>query len=111
MDAIRLISSEIRFSQDSISNKFGAGTNHTGQYIGEPLDEIVRNPDIVNFIPIISAFNIDGKWLTSDNRRLLLFKRAEELRILSSIDVYIMYEIPVDDSKFTTTSGVRYVRI
>ena len=54
-------------------------------------------------------FNIDGKWFTSDNRRLWVFQKAEELGIVSYIDVYVTYDI--DYSKFTTTSDGRYVRI
>jgi len=46
-----LAPSQIRYSQDSISNTFGDNIDHAGQYIGETLDEIVRDPDIVDFIP------------------------------------------------------------
>ena len=56
MDVIDLTPSEICYSQDSISNTFRAGTSHAGQYIGETLDEIVRNPDTVDLIPKISVF-------------------------------------------------------
>jgi hypothetical protein len=104
-----LAPSQIRYSQDSISNTFGDNTDHGGQYIGETLDEIVRNPDTADRIPNISVFNIDGTWITSDNRRLWVFKKAEELGILSSIEVYVTSEI--DYSKFTTTSNGRYVRV
>ena len=95
-----LAPSQIRYSQDSISNTFGDNTDHAGQYIGETLDEIVRDPYDVDYIPNISVFNIGVKWFTSDNRRL---------GILSSIEVYVISEI--DYSKFTTTSNGRYVRV
>jgi hypothetical protein len=88
MVVINLAPSEIRYSQDSISNSFGDSTHHAGQYIGETLDEIVRDPDTANLIPNISVFKIGGKWFTLDNRRLWVFKKAEELDILSYIDVY-----------------------
>jgi hypothetical protein len=88
-----LAPSQIRYSQDSISNTFGDNTDHAGQYIGETLDEIVRNPDTADRIPNISVFNIDGTWITSDNRRLWVFKKAEELGILSSIEVYVTSDI------------------
>jgi hypothetical protein len=109
MDVINLAPSAIRYSQDSISNTFGDSTNHAGQYIGETLDEIVSNPNTANLIPNISVFNKDDKWFTLDNRRLWVFKRAEELGIVRSIDVYVTYGI--DDSKFTTTSDGKYVRV
>ena len=79
MDVIKLAPSEIRFSQDYISNTFGDSTNHAGQYIGETLDEIVRDPDTANRIPNISVFNIGGIWFTSDNRRLWVFQKAKKL--------------------------------
>jgi len=73
MNVNKLAPSEIRFSQDSISNSFGDSTYHAGQYIGETLDEIVRDPYTADLIPIISVFNIGGKWFTPDNRRLWVF--------------------------------------
>jgi hypothetical protein len=111
MDVIELTPSEIRYSQDSISNTFRARTSHAGQYIGETLDEIVRDPDTVDLIPNISVFKkgVKKKWFTSDNRRLWVFKKAEKLGIISYIDVYVTYGI--EDSKFTTTSNGKYVFI
>ena len=109
MDVIKLTPSEIRFSQDSIFNTFRAGTNHAGQYIGETLDDIVRDRYTADLIPNISVFNIDAKWFTLDNRRLWVFKKAEELGIVRSIDVFVKYGIY--HAKFTTTSDGRYVRI
>ena len=104
-----LAPSQIRYSQDSISNTFDNNTPHTRQFIGETLDVLVRDPYDVNFIPNISVFNIGVKWFTSDNRRLWVFKKTEELGILSSIKVDATAEI--DYSKFTTTSKGRYVRV
>jgi hypothetical protein len=111
MDVNKLAPSEIRYSQDSISNTFRAGTNHTGQYIGETLDEIVSNPDTADLIPNISVFNKDDKWFTLDNRRLWVFKKAQQLNILSSIDVYVTFDIPVDYAKFTTKCDGKRVDI
>ena len=111
MGVIELTPSEIRYSQDSISNTFRARTSHAGQYIGETLDEIVRDPDTVDLIPNISVFKkgVKKKWFTLDNRRLWVFKKAEKLGIISYIDVYVTYGI--EDSKFTTTSNGKYVFI
>ena len=109
MGVIKIAPSEIRFSQDSIYNTFGDNTFHAGQFIGETLDDIVRDPDTVDRIPNISVFNIRGKWFTSDNRRLWVFQKAEELSIVRSIDVSVKHEICYP--KFTTTSDGRYVRI
>ena len=107
MGVIKLAPSEVRFSQDSISNSFGDSTHHAGQFIGETLDEIVRNPDTADLIPNISVFNKDGKWFTSDNRRLWVFQKAEELGIVRSINVTVKISIPY--AKITTTSDGRYV--
>ena len=109
MVVINLAPSEIRYSQDSIYNSFGDSTHHAGQYIGETLDEIVRDPDTANLIPNISVFKIGGKWFTLDNRRLWVFKKAEELDILSYIDVCETYDLYYP--KFTTTSNGKYVFI
>ena len=109
MTVIRLAPSEIRFSQDSISNSFGDSTNHADKYIGGTLDEIVRDPHTADLIPNISVFKMGGKWVTSDNKRLWVFKKAEELGILSSIEVSVTYGI--DYSKLTRSGGGRYVRI
>jgi hypothetical protein len=84
-------------------------TNGIRQHIGETLDEIINDKNTVDFIPNISVFKIGVKWFALDNRRLLVFKKAEELGILSSIDVDVTYEI--DDSKFTTTCDGRYVHV
>ena len=109
MGVIKLAPSEIRFSQDSISNSFGDSTHHAGQYTGETLDEIVRNPDTADLIPNISVFNIDGTWITSDNRRLWVFQKAEELGIVRSIDVSVKHSIYY--AKFTTRSNGRNVLV
>ena len=103
MSVIKLAPSEIRFSQDYISNSFGNSTHHAGQCTGETLDEIVRNPDTADLIPNISVFNIDGTWITSDNRRLLVFQKAEELGILRSIDVSVKHGIYY--ANFTRSGG------
>jgi hypothetical protein len=58
------------------------------------------DPDTADRIPNISVFNIDGTWITSDNRRLWVFQKAEKLRILSYIDVYNIL-----------TGDGRYVRV
>ena len=108
MDFKKLAPSDIFYGQDSISNTFRDGTKHTGQYIGKTLNEIVSNPDTADLIPKISVFKKDDKWFTSDNRRLWVFKKAQKLGILSSIDVCETYGI--EDSKFTTSDG-KYVDI
>ena len=109
MGVIKLAPSEIRFSQDSISNSFGDSTHHAGQYTGETLDEIVRNPDTADLIPNISVFTIDGTWITSDNRRLWIFQKAEELGIVRSIDVCVKHGI--NCAKFATRSGGRNIHV
>jgi hypothetical protein len=109
MGVIKLAPSKIRFSQDSISNSFGDSTHHAGQYIGETLDEIVRNSDNANLIPNISVFNIDGTWITSDNKRLWVFQKAEELGIVRSIDVSVKHGNYY--AKFARRSGGRNIHV
>jgi hypothetical protein len=62
--------SEIFYSQDSIMNKFGDDTQHGNTYIGETLDQLLNGQCNVQSIPNISVEQRNGKWFTSDNRRV-----------------------------------------
>ncbi|CAG2201991.1 unnamed protein product [Mytilus edulis] len=100
---------EIFYSQDSIANTFGRSTRHRNVYIGDTLDELINGSATVKSIPAISVFWRDDKWFTQDNRRLWVFRTAEELRILTSIPVYETYGI--NSNKFTTYNGGSSVRV
>jgi hypothetical protein len=79
--------SEIFYSQDSIMNKFGDYTAHGDTYIGETLDQLLNGNCNVQSIPEISVVQMHGKWFTSDNRRLWVFRKAEEIGFLKQIEV------------------------
>ncbi|CAG2201988.1 unnamed protein product [Mytilus edulis] len=101
--------SNIHYSQDSISNTFGKSTVHSNKYIGETLDDLINRTINVKDIPTISVFIHNNKWFTTDNRRLWVFRKAEELGILHSIPVY--QNLCIVSSKLTTTNGGLNVRV
>ena len=101
--------SEIFYSQDSIMNRFGDYTSHGNTYIGETLDQLLRGHCNVNSIPTISVVKKYGKWYTSDNRRLWVFRKAEELGFLETIDVNETYYL--NENKFTTENGGESIRV
>ncbi|KAL3859189.1 hypothetical protein ACJMK2_009418 [Sinanodonta woodiana] len=95
---MRLKPSSIYFSQDTIKNCFNShGT------IGSVLDNIYEGTILINTIPMISICQKDGKWFTTDNRRLWIFRELEQLGKCSEIDVRVTHIIP--DNKFTTNNG------
>lgn len=101
--------SDIHYSQDSISNTFGKSTIHSDKYIGETLDEVINGTVKVNNIPTISVFIHNKKWFTTDNRRLWVFRKAEELGKLRSIPVN--QNLCIVSSKLTSTNGGLSVRV
>ncbi|XP_069125651.1 uncharacterized protein [Argopecten irradians] len=91
--------SNIRYSQDSIACYFSCGS-HNGRPIGETLDDIISGQCTENDVPRMTVTRRNGHWYTGDNRRLWVFRKAEELGIID-------YEIEVvkgwvNPSKFTT---------
>lgn len=104
---MKLKPSDIHFSQDSISNTFGKKTQHRNTYTGETLDELINGTATVFSIPTISVFQYKGKWLISDNRRLWVFRMAEELGILRSIPVseILLSMIGIKNPKLNTKNG------
>ena len=101
--------SEIFYSQDSIMNRFGDYTPHGNICIGETLDELLNGHCNVQSIPKISVAQRNGKWFTSDNRRLWVFRKAEEIGFLKTIYVNKTYSIK--DDKFTTENGGTSIRV
>jgi hypothetical protein len=101
--------SEIFYSQDSIMNKFGDYTPHGDTYIGETLDQLLNGHCNVLSIPNISVVQMNDKWFTSDNRRLWVFRKAEEIGFLKKIEVEeIGY---IRDNKLTTENGGTSIRV
>ncbi|XP_052075259.1 uncharacterized protein LOC127712697 [Mytilus californianus] len=101
--------SEIFYSQDSIMNRFGGYTNHGHLYIGETLDQLLQGYCNVRSIPTISVVNKYGKWYTSDNRRLWVFRKAQEIGFLETINVNQSYYL--NEDKFTTENGGTSIRV
>ncbi|CAG2201989.1 unnamed protein product [Mytilus edulis] len=63
----------------------------------------------LNYIPLISVFIYNNNWYTTDNRRLWVFRKAEELGILSYIFVsQVQY---TNSIKLTTTNDGLTVRV
>ena len=83
--------SEIFYSQDSIMNRFGGYTPHGNTCIGETLDQLLNGNSSVQSIPNISVAQRNGKWFTSDSRRLWVFRKAEEIGFLKTIYVNETY--------------------
>ena len=90
-------------------NRFGDYTPHGNTYIGETLDQLLNGHCNVGSIPNISVVERNGKWFTSDNRRLWVFRKAEEIGFLKSIYVNETYYIR--DDKFTTENGGTSIRV
>ncbi|KAJ8317888.1 hypothetical protein KUTeg_002979, partial [Tegillarca granosa] len=79
MTKLSLPPSEIRYTQESIGRTFGRCTNHAFKPIGETLDELLTGMCSVYSIPNISVIWKNGKYYSAENRRLWVFKKAEEL--------------------------------
>ena len=90
-------------------NRFGDYTPHGNTYIGETLDQLLNGHCNVESIPNICVVERNGKWFTSDNPRLWVFRKAEEIGFLKSIYVNETYYIK--DDKFTTENGGTSIRV
>ena len=63
-------------------NRFDDYTPHGNTYIGETLDQLLNGHCNVESIPNICVVERNGKWFTSDNPRLWVFRKAEEIGFL-----------------------------
>jgi hypothetical protein len=90
-------------------NRFGGYTPHGNTCIGETLDQLLNGNSSVQSIPNISVAQRNCKWFTSDNRRLWVFRKAEEIGFLKQIKVKkIGY---ISDDKLTTENGGTSIRV
>ncbi|XP_069124890.1 uncharacterized protein [Argopecten irradians] len=107
---MRLRPSDIRFCQDSINSVFDKNSEHAYGRIGETLDDLLRGDSDVYDIPTITVVDVDDVWYTTDNRRLWVFQKLEDLGRCKKIPVIEDDEIP--PKKFTTENdGISiYVR-
>lgn len=100
---MKLRPSKIRYSQDSISNRFDSRSDHPGTLIGKTLDKLCDGKIDKEDIPTISVARVNGKWFTADNRRLWVFRQLEALGKCRKIRVIEIDDIP--DSKMTTENN------
>ena len=89
--------SEIRYCQGSICNVFDNSIP-----ISKTAEQIISGEISVYDIPKIKVFSKAGLWFTRNNRRLWVFKRAEQCGAVVQIEVQVC--IRYDESKFTTTN-------
>ena len=106
---MRLKPSDILFSQESVNNFFDKRSRHSGILIGETLDDICEGRCTVDDIPTIRVMNRNGKWVTSDNRRLWVFRELERLGRCDDIPVIETYYIPPE--KLNSVNGGLSVRV
>ncbi|VDI31916.1 Hypothetical predicted protein [Mytilus galloprovincialis] len=108
---MKLRPSEIFFSQDSIANNWGKHTRFNAKFIGDTLDELLTKSISLTDIPNISAVMMYGKFVTCDNRRLWVFRKAEELGFLDYIEFNHVTPRQLNRSKITTRNGGISIRI
>ncbi|VDI80992.1 Hypothetical predicted protein [Mytilus galloprovincialis] len=109
---MKLRPSEIFFSQDSIAKNWGKHTRFNAKFIGDTLDELLTKSISLTDIPKISAVMIDGEFVTCDNRRLWVFRKAEELGFLDYIEFNQVTPRQLNrNNKLTTYNGGKSIRI
>lgn len=86
---MKLRPSDIYFSQERISLTFGVKTEHAGVLVKTTLEAICDGSVRISDIPEITVENIDGRWVTKDNRRLWLFQNLEKLEKCDIITVKV----------------------
>lgn len=75
--------SEIRYFQDSISNKFTDGTSLTSTFA-----LLLDGQLSVSSLPAMGCFWMNGSWYAvSGNRRLFLYKHLEDAGVLDTVTV------------------------
>jgi antirestriction protein len=72
MTNLNLKPSDIMYSQNSIGNKF-----KNGDQIGEVLDNIMEDRLSISKLPTIEVKCIDGRYVSSDNRRVWILKQLD----------------------------------
>jgi hypothetical protein len=100
--------SEICFSQAEINNVFDKRSCHPHKNLGETLDELVEGRCRISDIPTISVVWRNEKWVTTDNRRLWVFRHLEKLGKCTTIRVNQTYFI--DSRKLNSTNDGRTAR-
>jgi hypothetical protein len=108
LQKMELKPSEIYFSQAEINNVFNKRSCHPYKNLGETLDELVEGRCRISDIPTISVVWRNEKWVTTDNRRLWVFRNLEQLGKCTTIRVNETNSI--DPRKLDSKNGGRTVR-
>ena len=102
---LELKPSDILYSQDSISKQFSCGI----RYIGDTLDQLLIDSSYIQRIPNIQVVERNGTLFSMDNRRLWVFKKAEEFGCFEKIAVIRTRKF--NRNKFTTKNGGTSIRV
>ena len=102
---LELKPSDILYSQDSICKQFSCGI----RYIGDTLDQLLIDSSYIQRIPNIQVVERNGTLFSMDNRRLWVFKKAEEFGCFEKIDVIRTRKF--NRNKFTTKNGGTSIRV
>ncbi|KAH3896136.1 uncharacterized protein LOC127864357 isoform X1 [Dreissena polymorpha] len=105
---MQLKPSEILYSQDSINIYFDSRSSNANHKLGETLDDICEGKCSIESIPAITVVNQDVKWMTTDNRRLWVFKELELLGKCVNIQVNVGQSIP-ESKRTTKNNGVSII--
>ena len=99
---INLKPSDIMYSQNSIGNNF-----KNGDQIGEVLDDIMEDKLSISRLPTIEVKCIDGRYVSSDNRRLWILKQLERLGSVNQVSVKTTKRISRQKSARTSNVQIR----
>ena len=102
---LELKPSDILYSQDSICKQFSCGI----RYIGDTLDQLLIDSSYIKKIQKIHVVERNGTLFSMDNRRLWVFKKAEEFGCFEKIDVIRTSKF--NKNKFTTKNGGKSIRV
>ena len=102
---LELKPSDILYSQDSICKQFSCGI----RYIGDTLDQLLIDSSYIQRIPNIQVVERNGTLFSMDNRRLWVFKKAEEFGCFEKVAVIRTRKF--NRNKFTTKNGGTSIRV
>ncbi len=75
-NACMLDPNDIKYSQDSISNKFGKNTAHAGESVDDLIESLKNGAITPNDIEPLDVFIKNGHIYSMNNRRLFAYKMA-----------------------------------
>lgn len=104
--SLELWPTDIRFIQDTISSRF-----QDGRMIDDVINDIRRNRNVINQIPLIKVINKWNHYYSFDNRRLYMFRVLECEGIIRKIKVK---QVPADmliPERFTTKNEGISIRL